>query len=147
MSQTKKRHAAAATAAPQPQFIARADLPAIGQRLFDGEFAGIARGEEGGPDVALFDLGLSPKSMTWAAAKDWATSLGATLASRAEGRVLAGNIDLPAKRTDYAEFWLGEQYAGGEAFAWYQNFGGGNQYGDRKDFPLRARAVRRLPIR
>lgn len=43
-------------------------------------------------------------------------------------------------------YWSSTQHAGGEASAWSQDFSYGNQYGDRKDDELRARAVRRLAI-
>jgi hypothetical protein len=43
-------------------------------------------------------------------------------------------------------YWTSTQYAGDESFAWYQTFGNGYQYDFRKDFELRARAVRRVKI-
>jgi hypothetical protein len=43
-------------------------------------------------------------------------------------------------------YWSSTQSAGYEACAWYQNFANGTQLNYRKDYALRARAVRRLKI-
>lgn len=43
-------------------------------------------------------------------------------------------------------YWTSSQYAGLAGSAWCQSFSYGSQYYDHKDCPLRARAVRRVPI-
>jgi hypothetical protein len=119
-------------------------MPRIGQPLADGIFAGICRGEEG--DHALVLLAAAPKRLKWAAAMKWAEGQGdgVTLPTRAEQSILFGNL-----KDQFPEggwYWSCEQYAGGEAYAWYQNFTYGAQDGYHKGNELRARAVRRLPL-
>jgi len=66
--------------------------------------------------------------------------------------------DLPAQTVDAAFqaggaeafepewYWSSTQYAGTPSFAWMQGFNYGNQYGDRKSYESRARAVRRCLV-
>lgn len=120
-------------------------MPAIGQALADGIFAGIVRGENGCPDVALVDLGfLTDKPANWKRAGELAAEKGATLPTRQEARVLWANVDFGAKT--YRWFWTSTQYAGSAVYAWFQNFGDGLQTNDPKDYEYNVRAVRRLPL-
>ena len=43
-------------------------------------------------------------------------------------------------------YWTSTQTKQDTQYAWIQLFGNGGQYDDRKDFELRARAVRRVPL-
>lgn len=119
-------------------------MPRIGAVLADGIFAGICRGEEG--DHALVLLAEAPKTMTWPDAVKWAEALGegVTLPTRAEQAVLFGNVKDQFPTGGW--YWSAEQCAGEPAYAWCQYFRYGGQTNTRKDFRLRARAVRRLPL-
>jgi hypothetical protein len=43
-------------------------------------------------------------------------------------------------------YWSSTQYAGDESYAWYQSFDTATRTTTHKDYELRARAVRRLPL-
>ena len=68
------------------------------------------------------------------------------LPSRLEALVMFGELEKSDEFTR-AWYWTSTQYAGDDAYAWYQSFGYGTQGDHRKDDELRARAVRRFPIR
>lgn len=131
-----------ATAPAEATIAAAVPMPRIGAPLADGVFAGIARGTDA--DHALVLLAEAPKRMTWKDAMQWAAEQGASLPTRSEQAVLFGN--LKDQFPDGGWFWSCEQFAGGDAYAWYQYFGNGTQDYDHKGTSLRARAVRRLPL-
>lgn len=81
---------------------------------------------------------------TWQSAMDWAQSIGGDLPNRIEQAMLwAGHKD--QFQRDW--YWTRESYECNAAYAWFQNFLYGYQYGIHKDGNrCRARAVRRLPI-
>lgn len=68
------------------------------------------------------------------------------LPSRLESLIAFGELqDQGIFASDW--YWTSTQYAGDDEYAWFQHFGSGGQYGLRKADQLRARAVRRVPIR
>lgn len=79
---------------------------------------------------------------------DWAKSIGGDLPNKLEAAMLfahAKDLFQPAA------YWTNETFIDPDdpedyGWAWYQGFGYGLQDYGRKNSPLRARAVRRLPI-
>ncbi len=127
------------------------DLPAVGTEWpgMGGIFAGLVRGQNGGPDYLLILGPEADRELEWQQAMDWASAVqdqGHTdyvLPTRYEQAVLYGNTCDQFKRDWY---WSCEQHAESADYAWYQNFGYGYQTFIRKDDEFRARAVRRLII-
>jgi len=134
-------------------------IPRIGALLAGGVAHGIVFKDDGAPDYILISGPIAPKAMKWNDAMKWAAALdhdghhglsGAgsavgnwALPSRTDQRVQICNAQ---KEFNNDWFWSCEPYAGNESCAWYQGFAYGHQGYYRKDFKLRARAVRRLPI-
>lgn len=77
----------------------------------------------------------------WQAQINWAMSIGGDLPSRPELAHLYAQLKQEFKPEWY---WSNEQHASVSDAAWVQNFDNGNQYGNRKDYDFRARAVRRV---
>lgn len=133
-----------APASPTDQlapFIAGSTFP-----LAEGEvYAGLSRDPDTGAwhHVVLLPV-LPDKDLNWQEAIDWAKSVGGELPTRWESALLYANcrqtIDL-----DYW-YWTSTPYAGAERSAWGQLFGLGYQLNLHKDYPSRARAVRRVPV-
>ncbi len=67
--------------------------------------------------------------------------------SRLESLILFGELK-GTKAFDFEQdwYWTSTQSASGSDYAWCQDFLDGNQSYYRKDFELRARAVRQIPI-
>jgi hypothetical protein len=133
--------------APRPQ----REFPPIGEWWDDqgGFYAGLARGRNGAPDYHLLLTEPAQENIIWQAAMDWAKTLKIdgyddfTLPNRSEQALLYANL----KDMFNPEWhWSSEQYASDYDYAWYQSFGSGYQDLTRKDYELRARAVRRLVI-
>lgn len=80
---------------------------------------------------------------THAAQLEWAKSIGGDLPSRVEQALLWERARDQFKQDWY---WSNETHHSESGWAWYQGFGSGSQYDNGKDYELRARAVRRLPI-
>jgi hypothetical protein len=74
---------------------------------------------------------------------EWAKSIGGDLPNRIEQAMLWANHRAQFKRNWY---WSNEIHHSESSWAWCQTFYGGIQYGYDRNFELRARAVRRLPI-
>ena len=117
---------------------------------YGGIYAGIGRGDEGQPDYHLIVLEQHDGDLPWKEALDWAAEFdgregsSAGLPKRKEQAVLFGNVP---ELFDKAWYWSCEQYAGDDESAWSQYFGYGSQSYSHKTTQLRARAVRRVPIR
>jgi len=107
-------------------------------------YAGLLLGKNGDPDQHIFLLSGHEKSITWPKAKAWAKKAGGELPTRREQALLFANCK---EKFDSGSYWSGEQFAGDESYAWCQDFGYGDQYGYRELNELRARAVRRLPLK
>jgi len=80
----------------------------------------------------------------WNDAMAWATSIGGDLPDRVESALLFFGLRDQFQKEAY---WTNEQYAGHAESAWCQTFGDGSQDYYLKSSKLRARAVRREPIR
>jgi hypothetical protein len=112
--------------------------------LAKGEhYAGILLDDKGALAHHLVLLAGDTK-LSWADAGAWAKKQGGELPTRREHSLLFANLKGKFERDWY---WSSEQYAGGADWAWSQHFGHGNQYCYGKSVKLRARAVRRVPIR
>jgi hypothetical protein len=140
------KRAAPATKSASAPAAGPTTAPRIGAMGRYGFYAGIARGRDGGPDYVVEVLEAQPKGkdvLTWDDAVKWAASVGGELPTRKEQALLFANVPELFKP---AWYWSGEQSAGTASYAWAQGFDDGNQLNLRKDYKLRARAVRRLPI-
>jgi hypothetical protein len=115
-------------------------LPALAK----GEhYAGILLDDKGALAHHLVLLAGDTK-LSWADAGAWAKKQGGELPTRREHSLLFANLKGKFERDWY---WSSEQYADDAAWAWYQDFLNGNQDCSGKSDKLRARAVRRVPIR
>ena len=108
-------------------------VPITIPELQDGEtYAGLSRDPETGAWHHLILLPVLSGDLNWQGAIDWARSVGGELPTRFESALLYANardkID-----TDYW-YWTATQFAGGDAYAWFQGFLNGNQLSDRKDY-------------
>ena len=138
----------AQTAAPALKTLT---LPAIGQHWPEhgGIFAGIVAAQDCERDYLLILGPEAPDELNWKQAIDWAATLNIdghtdfTLPNRNDGGVLYGNLKSLFQPEWY---WLSAQYAGDDAYAWFQSFHYGDQSSYRKYYQLRARAVRRSII-
>jgi len=121
-----------------------ADWPGQG-----GFYAGVVRGADGKPDHHLILADPDKGDVNWGDATKWAKDLKIdghkdyALPERNEQAILYGNVP---ERFEKQGYWSAAPFAGGASYAWYQTFDYGYQYNYHKDFKLRARAVRRLPI-
>ena len=77
----------------------------------------------------------------WQAQMDWAKSIGGDLPDRVEQAMLFKHFKAEFQERAYWSNTVEE-----DGWAWYQYFSYGLQFNHRKGYPLRARAVRRLPI-
>lgn len=97
---------------------------------------------EDGRPVDLFLLPGEFKG-PWQKASAWAMEQGGVLPSRIDALVLFQRASTEFQADAY---WTDEQSASSSDSAWGQHFSNGTQYDLRKDYKLRARAVRRTPI-
>ncbi len=120
--------------------LADVDMPAIGERMEGGIYAGLSIADNKPVRLVLLP---GDEELNWKAALAWAAKQGGVLPSRFDALVLFTNLKKEFKETWY---WTAAPYAGYESYAWVQSFDGGGQDGTRKSLDYRARAVRRLPI-
>lgn len=113
--------------------------------LNEGEvYAGVLLGKNGAPNQHVILLPGDIEDGKWDDAKKWAESIGGELPTRREQSLLFANCGEEFKRDWY---WSNETHESDSAYAWYQNFYYGSQYGGHKDdLSCRARAVRRLVL-
>lgn len=114
--------------------------------LSHGEhYAGLIVGKDGEPSHHLVLLPGELEKATWESAKEWADKQGgefaASLPNRREQALLYANL-----KEHFADawYWSCEPYASDAGYAWFQDFGNGNQSYGHQGNQLRARAVRRL---
>ena len=137
-------------------------VPTIGERWdqYAGIYAGVARARTDvdwangvafpNVDYHLIVLDEHPDEISWTDAMAWAQRFEdqvdphAGLPLRAEQALMFANVPELFQKTWY---WSREQYAGAAGSAWCQDFDDGYQYSSDKSACLRARAVRRVPIR
>lgn len=118
------------------------DLPAIGQPFGGGIYAGLSL--EDNKPVALVLLPGEAEEITWNKALIWAEEQGGVLPSRIDALQLFLRLKVEFKE---AVYWTADQHAGHESYAWFQDFDWGGQDGWLKGGELRARAVRRMPLK
>lgn len=113
--------------------------------LAKGErYAGILLDDKGKPSHHLVLLAGERSGFKWDEAVKWAKDQGGELPTRKEQALLFANAAGEFERDWY---WSSEQDADAAASAWYQTFTNGTQHWRLKATKLRARAVRRVPIR
>lgn len=115
--------------------------PAIGDQFGGRIYAGTT--EIDGKPAHLILLDGEIYGVDWDAAMKWAASIGGSLPTRREQRLLFANQKVAFKENWY---WSCEQRADRPTSAWGQYFSIGNQYSDIKSCCEFARAVRRLPV-
>ena len=83
------------------------------------------------------------QDVDWPDAQDWAAERSGVLPNRVESALL---FAVAGDQFQKEAYWSGEQHAADSGYAWCQGFNGGYQLSGHTDLPLRARAVRRIPI-
>ena len=120
------------------------DLPAIGQPLDAGVFAGLTT-TPAGQHCAVVLLPDEPSTlMTWQQALEWAASVGGVLPARPVSALLFSLMRSNFETDDEPWYWTSEECS--DRYAWLQDFYGGNQGYDAKSAELRARAVRLIQL-
>lgn len=136
----------------EPQFFASPmispyGVPYIGKPWKDGNgiYAGMARGAEGARDYALLVGDHVQKSIKWKPALDWAKKVGDSwrVMTPAEAWLCQANVPELFEKTWH---WTCAEYPGGDACAYAQHFGGGNQGGFHEDYECSVRLVRSVFI-
>lgn len=123
-------------------------LPEVIIDLLPGEhYAGLIVGKDGEPSYHLVLLPGQADDIPWDKAMEWAGKQGgqyvASLPTRRELALLYANLK---EEFEDRYYWSCEAHESESGWAWSQDFDHGYQYGDHKDYELRARAVRRLVI-
>ncbi len=107
------------------------------------EHVGILLGKNGEPDTAVILLPGDIKVPNWEAGMKWAAENGGKLPSLRQLSLLRASAKEAFQPTYY---WSDEQHVSGSGFAWFQNFGNGDQSYSRKANQFRVRAVRSVVI-
>ena len=117
------------------------DLPALGQPLDGGTFAGLTTKPDG-THCAVVLLPDNGTDLTWAKAKTWAKKQGGELPSRPVAALLfANNVKANIKPKWH---WTSEEYDA--SYAWGCRFYDGTQGITHKSFEGSAVAVRLIPL-
>lgn len=116
------------------------DLPALGQPLDGGTFAGLTTKPDG-THCAVVLLPDNGTDLTWAKAKTWAKKQGGELPSRPVAALLFANVKANLKPKWH---WTSEEYDA--SYAWHCHFNYGYQSNRRKSFEGSAVAVRYIKI-
>ena len=116
------------------------DLPAIGQPLDGGTFAGLTTKPDGA-HCAVVLLPDNGTDLTWAKAKAWAKEQGGELPSRPVAALLFANVKASLQPRWQ---WTSDEYDA--SFAWLCYFGNGGQIFSLKSFEGSAVAVRYIKI-
>lgn len=113
--------------------------------LAEGEiYAGLLLNEDGSPSHHLILLpSRNNKKLPLEKAMKAAEQAGGDLPTRRELSLLFANCKQHFDRTWY---WSSEIHESESGWAWCQDFGLGYQGSTNRNYELRARAVRRLPI-
>lgn len=117
------------------------ELPALGQPLDAGIFAGLTTDKAGVHYAVALLPDRSDKRLTWKKAIAWAEKLEAVLPNRPVSALLFANVK------DHVEadwYWTSEEFDG--SYAWLQYFSYGYQYGTHKSYEGRAVAVRLIQL-
>jgi len=117
------------------------DLPAIGQPLDAGIFAGITTKPDGTHCAVVLLADKPAKDLTWMKAMNWAEKLGAELPARPVSALLFANL-----KAEFAPRWHWTCESDDSSYAWNQYFFNGGQGYYGKSFDARARAVRLIQL-
>jgi hypothetical protein len=140
MTTATARRSAPKKSAPAAAAAIALTLPTLAK----GErYVGAVIGPDGRGEHCILLAG-DAEPLTWSQAQEWAVKQGGTLPNRHELLLLWTHHRKEFKRDWY---WSSEQYESDERWAWYQSFLDGYQGYLDKGSKLRARAVRRVPIR
>jgi len=119
------------------------DLPAIGQLLNGGTFAGLTTKPDG-THCAVVLLPGTGTDLTWTKAKTWAEEQGGELPSRPVAALLFANVKASLQPSWH---WTSEEFEEFDAsYAWGCYFDHGYQHDGRKSFEGSAVAVRYIKI-
>lgn len=124
------------------QTIKFTTLPALGEELAGGRFAGITTAA-GGVHCAVVLLPAHADGLTWERAKAWAAEQGGELPTRPVAALLYA-LSKPALQERW--HWTSEAYEFDASYAWYCNFLSGYQNLDLKSYECCAVAVRLIPV-
>jgi hypothetical protein len=117
-------------------------LPALGEQLDAGTFAGIITKADG-THVAVVLLPDHAEDISWKKAMEWAEKLEAQLPTRPVAALLYAN----AKKLLIQRWhWTCEEYEFDASYAWGCYFDNGGQNGSHKSYEGAAVAVRLIPI-
>ena len=129
----------------------------IGQHcpVHKGIYAGIARSYNNEPDnhIWLLDAKSPEEYMNWAAATEWAESLGEDTSLPTKNEAALIGCNLAEELGDYGYVWTST--SDGARRAWGQHWDSSSpgsqysqysQYSDDKAYTYRVRAVKRLPV-
>ena len=116
------------------------DLPAIGQLLNGGTFAGLTTKPDG-THCAVVLLPGTGTDLTWTKAKTWAEEQGGELPSRPVAALLFANVKASLQ---LGWHWTSEEFDA--SFAWLCYFDDGHQFYGRKSFEGSAVVVRYIKI-
>jgi hypothetical protein len=118
-----------------------ADLPALGQPLEGGLFAGLTTTPDGTHHAVVLLPDKPEAKLTWKKAMNWAEKLGAALPTRPVAALLFAN----AKASFDPEWhWTSESFDG--SYAWDQGFNRGTQGYGHKSYDGQCRAVRLIQL-
>lgn len=120
--------------------IALLALPAIGQPLEGGTFAGVTTKKDG-THCAVILLPGKGEDLTWQKALAWADEQGGELPTRPVAALLFANVK---DKLESEWHWTADEYS--ENYAWFCHFGYGFQFYDHKDFFSSAVSVRCIPL-
>ena len=128
------------TTTDQLQSTPFATLPALGEPLDGGIFAGIITSKDG-IHSAVVRMPENGTKLTWKKAITWATKQGGELPTRPVAALLFANVkaSLPS-----GWHWTSEEYDA--SCAWSCDFYDGGQYHAGKSFEGSAVAVRLIPL-
>ena len=117
------------------------DLPALGEPLDGGTFAGLTTTAEGAHCAVVLLADVSAEKLTWKEAMNWAEKLGAQLPNRPVAALLFANLKA---KFEPEWHWTSDSYDG--SCAWTQGFVYGYQFSYGKSYEGRARAVRLIQL-
>ena len=119
------------------------NLPALGQPLEGGIFAGLST-TKAGKHCAVVLLPGQGKKLTWDEAKVWAAKRGGELPTRPVAALIFANV---SDRPTSGWHWTSEEDADDASYAWgCYYFGYGRQGYDRKIYESSAVCVRMIPF-
>lgn len=116
-------------------------LPALGQPLDSGIFAGLTTKPDGTHCAVVLLPDKPPKDLAWKPARTWAAELSAELPTRPVAALLFANA---RDQFEPSWHWTANELDGSYAWNQYFNYGGQDYYG--KSFEARARAVRLIQL-